>query len=186
MFHVKHLYLLGNYGGIGKEISSLKDINLKIALRLKSILEEAGYDVLMTRSGDVHLCKDKFSKKEDLNTRIELINNSNADMFISIHTNSFIKEQYYGAQVFYNGHNPKNLLIASKIQGYLSSFTKTNRIHKNLDNIMILRKINKVGCLIETGFISNPNEYELFQNEAYLSQIANCIMYGIEDYFQVV
>ena len=163
-----------------------KDINLKIALKLKSNLEEAGYDVLMTRSGDVHLCKDKFSKKEDLNTRIDLINNSNADMFISIHTNSFVKEQYYGAQVFYNGHNPHNLLIASKVQSYLSTFTKTNRIHKNLDNIMVLRKINKVGCLIETGFISNPNEYELFQSDAYLQQLANCIMYGVNDYFQVV
>ena len=163
-----------------------KDINLKIALKLKSNLEDAGYDVLMTRSADVHLCKDKFSKKEDLNTRIELINNSNADMFISIHTNSFIKEQYYGAQVFYNGHNPNNLLIASKVQSYLSTFTKTNRIHKNLDNIMVLRKINKVGCLIETGFISNPNEYELFQSDAYLQQLANSIMYGIDDYFQVV
>ena len=119
-------------------------------------------------------------------TRIELINNSNADMFISIHTNSFIKEQYYGAQVFYNGHNQNNLLIASKVQSYLSIFTKTNRIHKNLDNIMVLRKINKVGCLIETGFISNPNEYELFQSDAYLQQLANCIMYGVNDYFQVV
>lgn len=162
-----------------------KDINLKIALKLKKDLEEAGYDVLMTRSGDVHLCKDKFSKKEDLVTRIDLINNSNADLFVSIHTNSFIKEQYFGAQVFYNGTNPNNMFVASKIQNYLSTFTKTTRVHKNLENIMILRNINKVGCLIETGFISNPAEYELFQNDAYLQQLANCIMYGINDYFEV-
>ena len=163
-----------------------KDINLKIALKLKNNLEEAGYVVLMTRSADIHLCKDKFSKKEDLITRIDLINKSDADLFISIHTNSFVKEKYYGAQVFYNGHNPNNLLIASKIQGYLSTFTNTNRIHKNLDNIMILRNVNKVGCLIETGFISNPTEYELFKSDAYLGQLANTIMYGIEDYFQVI
>ena len=163
-----------------------KDINLKIALKLKASLEEAGYDVLMTRSSDVHLCKDKFSKKEDLVTRIDLINNSNADLFVSIHTNSFVKEQYFGSQVFYNGINPNNTLIASNIQGYLKTFTKTTRIHKNLDNIMILRNINKVGCLIETGFISNPDEYQLFTSEAYLQQLANCIMYGINDYFDVV
>lgn len=163
-----------------------KDINLKISIKLKKILEEDGYTVLLTRSGDYHLCKDKFSKKEDLQTRIDLINNSDADMFVSIHTNSFVKEQYFGAQVFYNGVNPNNLLIASNIQGYLTTFTKTTRIHKNLDNIMVLRKINKVGCLIETGFISNPNEYELFKTEAYLEQLANCIKYGIDDYFKVL
>ena len=163
-----------------------KDINLKIGLKLKEKLTEAGYDVLMTRSADIHLCNDKFSKKEDLLTRIDLINNSNANLFISIHTNSFVQEKYFGAQVFYNGNNPNNLLIASKVQSYLSTFTKTDRIHKNLDNIMILRKINKVGCLIETGFISNPNEYELFKTDEYLDQLANTILYGIEEYFVVI
>lgn len=176
----------GMDGGCSHEELIEKNINLKIGLKLKKILEESGYIVMMTRSGDYHLCKDKFSKKEDLQTRIDLINNSNADMFVSIHTNSFVKEKYFGAQVFYNGVNPNNLLVASNIQGYLSTFTKTTRIHKNLDNIMILRNITKVGCLIETGFISNPNEYELFQSELYLEQLANCIKYGVDDYFQVV
>ena len=163
-----------------------KDINLKIALKLRDSLEEAGYEVLMSRSADIHLCKDKFSKKEDLLTRIEMINSSNADLFISIHTNSFTNPKYFGAQVFYNGINPNNLLIASNVQSYLSTFTKTTRVHKNLDNIMILRNINKAGCLIETGFISNPNEYELYQSEDYLIKLANCIMYGIDDYFKVL
>lgn len=163
-----------------------KDINLKIALKLRDKLEEEGYVVYMTRSSDVHLCVDKFSKKEDLLTRISMINKSDADLFVSIHTNSFVKEKYYGAQVFYNGNNDKNLLIASKLQQYLSTFTNTNRIHKNLDNIMILRNITKVGCLIESGFISNPQEYELFKSDSYLNQMANTIMYGIEEYFTVI
>lgn len=163
-----------------------KDINLKIALKLKNNLEDAGYTVMMTRSADIHLCQGKFSKKEDLLTRIDLINNSNADLFISIHTNSFVQEKYFGAQVFYNGVNPKNLLVASNIQSFLSTFTKTDRVHKNLDNIMILRKITKVGCLIETGFISNPNEYELFKTDEYLQQLSNTIFYGIEQYFEVL
>ena len=173
-------------GGCSHKELVEKDINLKIALNLKSILEEYGYTVMMSRSADVHLCVDKFSKKEDLLTRIKMINESNADLFISIHTNSFVKEKYYGAQVFYNGINSNNLLIASKIQSYLSTFTKTNRIQKNLDNIMILKNVNKTGCMIETGFISNPDEYELFKNEEYLVKMANTIFYGIEEYFSVV
>ena len=41
-----------------------KDINLKIGLKLKEKLIEEGYDVLMTRIADIHLCKEKFSKKK--------------------------------------------------------------------------------------------------------------------------
>jgi N-acetylmuramoyl-L-alanine amidase len=176
----------GMDGGCSFEDLIEKNVNLKIGLALKEILEEKGYEVKMTRSGDVSLSKDKFSKKEDIYTRIDLINNSDADLFVSIHTNSFVQEKYFGAQVFYNGINPNNLLIASNVQSYLSTFTKTTRVHKNLDNIMILRNINKAGCLIETGFISNPNEYELYQSDDYLIKLANCIMYGIDDYFKVL
>lgn len=159
-----------------------KDINLKIALNLRMLLQEDGYVVLMTRSSDVHLCQDKFSKKEDLQTRINLINDSNADLFISIHTNSFVEKKYYGAQVFYNGKNPNNFLVATNIQRNLAEFTNTKRVTKNLDNVMILRNINKVGCLIETGFISNPNEYELFKSDEYLLKIAEVIKGGIDEY----
>lgn len=183
------IFIDPGHGGLDGGCSFLelveKDINLKIGLKLKQTLEEAGYQVLMTRSADVHLCEGKFSKKEDLNTRIDLINKSDADMFVSIHTNSFVQEKYFGAQVFYNGINPLNLFVASKIQSHLSLFTKTTRTHKNLDNIMILRKIEKVGCLIETGFISNPEEYQLLKTDEYLQQLANCIKYGIDDYFEV-
>ena len=176
----------GMDGGFSHKELVEKNINLKIALFLKKILEDDGYKVYMTRSADVHLCKEKFSKKEDLLTRIDMINNSDADMFISIHTNSFVQEKYFGAQVFYNGINSNNLYISSQIQEYLKSFTNTTRIHKNLDNIMILRKIEKVGCLIETGFISNPEEYNLFQDDLYLKQIASCIKFGIDDYFELI
>lgn len=163
-----------------------KDINLKIALFLKKELQDSGYVVLMTRSADVHLCTDKFSKKEDLRTRINMINQSDADLFISIHTNSFVKERYYGAQVFYNGINPKNLLVATNIQKQLVQNTNTTRVIKNLDNVMILKNINKVGCMVETGFISNPNEYELFQTDEYLITLAKTIKAGIDEYFLVL
>ena len=90
----------GMDGGCSFEDLIEKNVNLKIGLALKEILEEKGYEVKMTRSGDVSLSKDKFSKKEDIYTRIDLINNSDADLFVSIHTNSFVQEKYFGAQVF--------------------------------------------------------------------------------------
>lgn len=181
------VYLDPGHGGMdgGCNYKDLveKDINLRISLKVKQILEEKGYTVLMTRSADVHLCVDKFSKKEDLQTRINLINKSNADLYISIHTNSFVNPKYYGAQVFYNSSLQNNIFIAKRIQTYLSENTKTTRVAKSLNNIMVLREINKPGCLIECGFISNPDEYMLFQTEGHILKLANSIVFGIDDYF---
>lgn len=181
------IYLDPGHGGLdgGCNYKDLveKNINLKIATKIKEGLIEKGYEVRMTRTGDIHLCKDKFSKKEDLQTRVDLINNSQADLFISIHTNSFVNPKYYGAQVFYNSYLDNNTFIGTQIQSYLSEYTQTTRIAKNLKNVMILREITKPGCLVECGFISNPMEYNLLQDEAYLAQLSNCIIYGIDDYF---
>lgn len=173
----------GMDGGCSYQDLIEKDVNLKIGLKLRTTLESKGYEVKMTRSADIHLCQDKFSKKEDLVTRIDMINKSSADLFISIHTNSFVNPKYFGAQVFYNSVVENNTFIAKRIQGYLTDFTKTTRVAKNLTNVFILREINKPGCLIESGFISNPNEYLLLQDDLYLQQLVNCIVYGIDDYF---
>lgn len=173
----------GMDGGCSFEDLIEKNVNLKIGLALKEILEEKGYEVKMTRSGDVSLSKDKFSKKEDIYTRIDLINNSDADLFVSIHTNSFVQEKYFGAQVFYNNISENNTYIAHQIQSHLTEFTNTTRIPKLLNNVMVLKRIEKVGCLVECGFLSNPTEYKLFKDDAYIKVIANCISYGIDDYF---
>jgi N-acetylmuramoyl-L-alanine amidase len=173
----------GMDGGCSYQDLIEKDVNLKIGLKLRTTLESKGYEVKMTRSADIHLCQDKFSKKEDLVTRIDMINKSSADLFISIHTNSFVNPKYYGAQVFYNNKLENNVFIAKTIQSYLVENTKTTRIAKALNNIMVLREITKPGCLIECGFISNPDEYLLFQKDGYIRKIANSIVYGIDDYF---
>ena len=133
----------GMDGGCSYEDLIEKNVNLNIGLKLRDVLEEKGYEVKMTRSADIHLCVDKFSKKEDLNTRIQMINQSNADLFISIHTNSFTNPKYFGAQVFYNNFLDNNTFIATRIQKYLSLYTETTRVAKGLKNVMILREIKK-------------------------------------------
>lgn len=173
----------GMDGGCSFEGLLEKDINLKVGLMLKDKLVEKGYEVKMTRSADIHLCGDKYSKKEDLNARIDMINNSDTDLFISIHTNSFTNPKYFGAQVFYNNFMDNNTFIGTRIQNYLSDYTNTKRVAKGLKNVMILREIKKPGCLIECGFISNPSEHKLLQDDAYLSKLVNSILYGIDDYF---
>ena len=172
----------GMDGGCNFEELIEKDINLKIALKVKEILVEKGYEVKMTRSVDKHLCVDKFSKREDLETRINMINNSEADLFVSIHTNSFVNPKYYGAQVFYSSKLENNVFIGKTIQSYLVENTKTTRIAKSLNNIMVLREIEKPGCLIECGFISNYKELANLKNYDYQQQMALSIAFGIINY----
>ena len=80
----------------GSSISNVdeKDLNLQIALKLKSALEEEGYEVMMTRSDDTYLT---------LTERAEFANEVEADLFISIHQNSYIDDSTVsGIEVYYN------------------------------------------------------------------------------------
>ena len=88
-------------------------INLKITLKLRALLEQSGAIVFMTRDEDMGLYSEsgtiRKKKNEDLRNRRELIENSEADLLVSIHLNSFPQSQYYGAQTFYppNGNESK-------------------------------------------------------------------------------
>ena len=84
-----------------------KDLNLIISLKLREKLIKHGVDVIMTRDGDFDLGSPNVSrrKKSDFDNRIKLINNSLADLYLSIHMNYLGNSKYYGAQVFYTEGN---------------------------------------------------------------------------------
>ena len=108
-----------------------KDINLKIALYLEKELGSLGAEVILTRDGDYDLSRPNatYRKKSDFDNRIKLINESKADMYLSIHLNYLSDSSYYGAQVFYNQENE---LIASKIQEYLNENLNSDREIKKI------------------------------------------------------
>ena len=80
------------------------NINLAISLKIKDQLEQNGATVILTRNGDYDLSKPNalYRKKSDFDNRIKLINNSGADMYLSIHLNYYSNSKYYGPQIFYN------------------------------------------------------------------------------------
>ena len=83
------------------------DINLSLVLKLKNALNKHGVDVILTRDGDFDLSSPHVSrrKKSDFDNRIRLINNSGADLYLSIHINYLVDSRYYGAQVFFTKSN---------------------------------------------------------------------------------
>ncbi len=168
-------------GATYKEIRE-SDINLQISKYLKEELEKNGATVYLTRIGNYDLSKNnaRNHKKNDLTARARLINESNCDMYISIHLNSDPSSTWNGMQIFYTNNNEKNKKIAETIKEQL----KLKRKIKELNNMYLFEKIKQPGILIEAGFISNPNDrYKLKQTE-YQQELSKNITNGIIEYFK--
>lgn len=185
----KVIYLDPGHGGadpgtVYKDIYE-KDINLQICLKLEKVLESEGAIVYLTRYGDYDLSNKSYSrKKSDLNNRAKIINESGADIYISIHLNSISSSTWKGAQVFYDDVNSKNIEIANLFQKQLKEDLKTTRKVKEISTMLMNRKITIPGILIEAGFLSNPNDRYLLRQDDYQYKICNSIRNGLIKYFK--
>ena len=159
------------------------DINLSLVLKLKNELNKHGVDVLLTRDGDYDLSSPNVSrrKKSDFDNRISLINNSRADLYLSIHINYLIDSRYYGAQVFYTNGNEElaNVLQTSMINN-LGSPLKEKRIS---DSIYMYKQLLIPGVLIECGFLSNDKEKSMLITDKYQDKIVDAIVDGLIKYY---
>ncbi len=184
----KVIYLDSGHGGtdpgsVYKDIYE-KDINLDICKKLQVLLENEGAIVYLTRYGDYDLSNTTYQrKKSDLNNRVKIINDSKADMYISIHLNSISSSTWSGAQVFYDDVNKNNKELANIMQKQLKEDLKTTRQIKEISNMLMNRKITIPGILIEAGFLSNPNDRYLLQKDEYQYKISESIKNGIIKYF---
>ncbi len=160
------------------------DLNLKISMLLKSEFENNGYKVLLTRDGDYDLATDSNNRKRtDIRKRVELINNSNADLYVSVHMNMFSQSIYRGAQVFYNNKNQKSKILGEYVQDSISKYlNNTSRKSKPISGVYLVENVKKVGCLVECGFLSNNEEFDLLQDDAYQTMMAKAIFYGCQQY----
>lgn len=109
----KTIVLDAGHGGIDSGASNddktiyEKDVNLAITLKLKELIEASGGLVILTRDDDSSLYEESENKtirqkyNENLKNRKKIADDSNADMFVSIHLNYFTESKYSGAQTFY-------------------------------------------------------------------------------------
>ncbi|MDK2918820.1 MAG: N-acetylmuramoyl-L-alanine amidase [Candidatus Petromonas sp.] len=177
-------------GAVGINTGVHEDkVNLEIALRVKEFLEESGSLVLMTRDKDVGLYTEDGSirkkKNEDLRNRKKLFDESNADLVLSIHLNSFPQSQYYGAQTFYPSNSENSKLLAELIQEELIRVLDNGntRKAKAKNDVYILQDIEVPTVIVECGFLSNPKEELWLQDPEYQEKIAWSIYVGILRYF---
>jgi len=167
-------------GMIGVNGTEEKDINLLIAEKLQTYLELGGAYVIVTRGGDEAVGD---TKRKDLNDRSKLADN--ADIFVSIHQNSFPARSVRGAQVFYYDKSDESKRLADCVQKQFQSYLDpgNKREAKANSKYYLLKKTSIPAVIVECGFLSNPSEGKLLSADEYQEKVAWTIYMGIVNYF---
>jgi N-acetylmuramoyl-L-alanine amidase len=206
-------------GAIGRRGSREKDITLMIARRLKALIDaEPNMRALLTRDGDYFL---------PLNVRVDKARQVRADLFVSIHADSFVRRDARGSSVFAlserratsemakllaKKENESDLIGGVNFKGKDSYVTQTlldlsqtatidhslrlggsvlkqlgsvNDLHKprvEQASFAVLKAHDVPSILIETAFISNPQEEKRLASKPYQDKLARAILAGIKDY----
>lgn len=168
-----------------------KDINLIIANNLKNMLETSGYKVIMTRKDDTLKYEPGTTnvvkkRSQDLQARKKLIDESGADIAVSIHLNKFPQTQYFGAQTFYPPDFPESKRLAESIQAKIREVVDPENKREALvkkEPIIILKNPQITTAIVEGGFLSNEKEEKKIISQAYQQKLAEAIFEGVRDYF---
>ncbi len=165
-----------------------KDINLAVAHKLSAILAQGGAQVVLTRDDDRSLGGDQDTvrerKRADLAKRVEIAETAQADIFVSLHCNSFPSSRWFGAQTFYHPAVAGSKELAVFIQDELAIFPgNTDNRKPRTDTSSVIFKRAKIPVVnVEMGFLSNPQEERLLQDPAFQDKLAWSIYAGIVQY----
>ncbi|AUG58451.1 MAG TPA: N-acetylmuramoyl-L-alanine amidase CwlD [Ruminiclostridium sp.] len=179
-------------GAVGDNIQlKEKDINLIIGKRLKELLMEDGFNVIMTREEDGLLYKEGTKgytnkRRQDLLNRKKIMDESEADIVVSIHMNKFPQSQYHGAQTFFPKNSEESKRLAQCIQRSLRDMVdpenKREALVKDTETL-ILKNIKKPTVIVECGFLSNAEEEQKLSTQEYQEKLAAAIKEGIKKYY---
>ncbi|MCK8816472.1 N-acetylmuramoyl-L-alanine amidase [Natroniella sulfidigena] len=180
----KKIVIDAGHGGIdaGANTEGIleKDINLAIAKNLAAFLDRGSLEIIMTRKEDKLYNDDR---NQDIINRTKITNESNADLLVSIHVNSFPSSTSFGGQTFYKPNSEESKELASAIQEKLIEIQPENYRKIKSAPYYILRKSEIPAVIVEVGFISNPQDRERLTNPEEQQKIAQGIGEGIINYF---
>ena len=173
-------------GAIGPTGVMEKTVTLNIALRLQKLLEAEGATVYMTRSTDTEVSPKgaKASDIEELQARCDVANNHDADIFISIHNDSFTNGAAKGTTgYYYSRGSAKSRDLADKIRSGVIDQIGTQSRGTQSCNFYVVKHTDMPATLVEVAFISNPEEEKLLNSDDGAQKAAQGIADGIADYF---
>lgn len=174
-----------------------KELTLDVAMRLKALLEQRGFKVVLTRTDDTYI---------DLEERPKLAAAAGADVFISIHFNAVGRAAVSGLETYaltpqhqYSTGSgepqPEDATAfpGNKFDGWNAYLGYTMQRHLLGELGLVDRGVKKArfvmlmglecpGVLVEGGFLSNPEEGKLIATSEYRQRFAEAIAGGVEVY----
>ncbi|MGQ7461451.1 GBS Bsp-like repeat-containing protein [Streptococcus suis] len=182
-----------SYGGIHE-----KNLAMSVTNKLRENLLQRGINVLMTRTADYDV---------DFRTeRSKMANNSEADLFVSIHFNAtgagvtttkgietywYKYDPEYQPKINQEMHNDATRLaeseiLANKVQSSLIKETGAVDRGVRRETFAVLRETAIPAILVELGFMDNPSELNVIKTDSYHTKLANALTQGIVDWYGAV
>ena len=174
----------GCVGGSGVTESEL---NLKYAKQLALLCQEFGMQVTMTRNSMNGLYDENASnkKRSEMEKRRQIINDSGADVMISIHMNAFPLPSCEGAYIFYAKGSEEGFNLAKNVQQSVCKNFENARDYVTVGDYYVLNTSLMPSILVECGFLSNPTEEKNLQDDEYCKNFCYCLLAGILTYFSM-
>lgn len=188
-------------GAIGVNGIYEKNVNLSISFYLRDLLVARGFDVVMTREDDrllVNYTREE-EKAQDLQARVDVATRERADLFISIHANSYPENNniqgtmvlYYDPANYNSKYKPSPQMVKWSMESrrlaqmVLDSVTAT--VHtKSLGviprNVYVVRAGTVPSILVETAFLSNWEEAQKLADPGFQRQVAEAIANAVTAY----
>jgi N-acetylmuramoyl-L-alanine amidase len=207
-------------GARGRSGSWEKDVTLTIARKLKAAIDaEPGLRGVLTRDADYFMA---------LQARVDKARRMKADLFVSVHADSFVHPHARGSSVFalsergatstaarwlakreneadlIGGVNlavkdkflamtladlsltaqiNDSLKLGKAVLGELGGINTLHKAHVEQAGFAVLKAPEIPSILVETAFISNPEEERRLNDDAYQQRMVQAILKGIKRYF---
>lgn len=160
-------------GSLGAAGNHEKDYNLAVANKVVALLKQyKEFQVVPVRTTDVFY---------ELSERVAIANENNADLFLSIHANSFPKPTAGGTETFYYNANSKT--FAQIVHKHLQGATGFTDRGVKATGYYVIKNTKMPAVLTETGFLSNPTENAKLTDPAFQDKIAKALVDAIREYY---
>lgn len=170
-------------GAVGPNGYTEKEGAFAISQKVASILNQSGAKVVMTRDSDVDVYGPNASARNELQARVDVGNNANSDIFVSIHCNAFVNPAANGTQTFYYGSSYQGQRLAQSIQEKMIEANGLRDRGISTCNFYVVKHSYMPAVLIETAFITNYDEETLLSDDEWQTTMAKAIAEGINEYF---
>lgn len=192
-----------NQGGDGSAQATINGVtyseltlNMETAQKVADTLKAKGYNVILTRkTGETQ----KLGLTDSLNNRVKIANDANADLFISIHHNSYTPSpSVHGVEVLYDTSEPNGIFkdetlnqdkvekskkLAADLSAEISSEFDTNNRGAKEQYLAVCRNTKMPAVLIECGFITNEDEAKRCSDSDSQQKLADVVCKVVQKYY---